>query len=626
MNDIWDQLAGLWKQERATTRRRFAEQRATTSLETRVERGFALKNAEIDETAAAAGDRVTLWISAAAGGLDGFRAGVGTPVRLWLDRVDGPEHVLGVVSRRKAGRLAVVVDGFPPDRFFDVSFHIDTDAPETTFDRADKAIRAFAAAKERDDLGDLKAVLAMKHRPQSTRQSTAWSPFDTGLHEAQHAAVQNALDAQQLALVHGPPGTGKTRTLVEIIRQEVARGHRVLVTAASNTAVDTIGERLLDAGLDPLRLGHPARVMDSLEDQTLDARLEARPDFNIVKKWQDEATKLFRKAKTSTNLTRTERRELFQESRRLQGDARKHLRGIQEAIVAASPVICATAAGADMALLNDVTFDVVVLDEATQTPDPIALIAAQRARRLIMAGDPRQLPPTIIDQDAERAGLGTTFFERLEEHAVMLEVQHRMHVDIMTFSSNTFYHGRLRAAPDVANRRVEDLGVLHDPLRPAVIHLIDTAGKSFDEQSSDEDPSTSNPLQAQRTAAEVRRILSRGLPSEDLAVITPYEAQARLLRKLLDIPGLEIGTVDGFQGREKEAIVIDLVRSNPRQEVGFLADTRRLNVALTRAKRLLLVVGDSATLGGKPFFAGLFDHIERAGGWISAWSDDADPF
>lgn len=194
----------------------------------------------------------------------------------------------------------------------------------------------------------------------------------------------------------------------------------------------------------------------------------------------------------------------------------------------------------------------------------------------------------------------------------------------MQFSSDMFYQGRLVAAESVTNHTLEDLGVRGDPLRPAPLVFVDTAGKGFDEVQSEEDPSTSNPGQADRTAREVRRLLSRGISPEDVAVITPYDAQARLLRTLLDVPGLEIGTIDGFQGREKEAVIIDLVRSNSTGELGFLNDARRMNVAMTRARRFLLVVGDSATLGSKDFYQRFFEHVEKLGVWVSAWTDDAD--
>ncbi len=414
---------------------------------------------------------------------------------------------------------------------------------------------------------------------------------------------------------------------MEVIRQAARRGERVLATAASNTAVDNLAERLLAAGVELVRLGHPARVQsEAVEAYTLDARLEASGEAALARGWVTEANAIRRKVRARSARGRmdwSERRELLAEARRLMGDARHHLRRVRRAIVSAAPIVCATAAGADSAELERERFDLVVLDEATQAPDPMALVALARGRRAVLAGDPRQLPPTVIDLEAERAGLGVTIFERLApERAVMLTVQHRMHATIMGFPSRSMYDGRLQCADAVASHALDGLGVAEDPLREGPLIFVDTAGKGWDEERTSEDPSTRNPGHAERTVAEVRRLLR----PEDVAVITPYDAQVRQLKEKMRVDGLEIGTVDGFQGREKEAIVLDLVRSNPDGDLGFLRDTRRMNVAVTRARRLLLVVGDSATLGGHPYYAEFLETVEAHGTYLSAWTDDAPPF
>jgi superfamily I DNA and/or RNA helicase len=210
----------------------------------------------------------------------------------------------------------------------------------------------------------------------------------------------------------------------------------------------------------------------------------------------------------------------------------------------------------------------------------------------------------------------------------MLHQQHRMHVEIMRFPSRSMYADQLRAAPAVAGHTLDELAVAPDPLRPRPLWLIDTAGKDWVEARTDFelDPSTFNPGHAERVAAEARRLLARGLPPSELAIIAAYAAQARRIRQLLGAEraaGLEIGTVDGFQGREKEAVIVDLVRSNDRGEIGFLANTRRMNVALTRARRFLLVIADSATLGDHPYYAAFLSYVDEIDGHGSAWSDDA---
>jgi predicted DNA helicase len=434
-----------------------------------------------------------------------------------------------------------------------------------------------------------------------------------------------------VALIHGPPGTGKTRTLVEVIRRAAARGERILATAASNAAVDNLAERLAAAGVEVVRLGHPARVAPAVEELTLDARLERTGAWTLARRWNAEAASLRHRAaarRRRGGLT-AEIREMLAEARRLARDARNELAREEERILSRARIICATAAGADAALAAR-AFDRVVLDEATQAVDPVALVALGRAPRAVLAGDPCQLPPTVIDPGAV-ATLGVTFFERIVRGApgaaALLTVQHRMHADLQAFPSASMYGGRLVAAPEVAAHRLEDLGVAADPLRPGPLVFLDTAGKGWTDERAGDDPSTSNPGQAERVAAEVRRLLGRGLVPTDAAVITPYDAQVRLLRELLAAEvdaGLEVGTVDGFQGREKEAIVVDLVRSNDAGDIGFLADRRRMNVALTRARRFLLVVGDSGTLAGDAYYRAFLDAAERA--WVSAWNDEAPPW
>jgi ATP-dependent RNA/DNA helicase IGHMBP2 len=621
------QLADLWRRERAATQARFAAERDAIPLAERVARGLAMRDLAVEETAAAAGGRLLLWLSPRRrNDPEPLRLGTGDPVRLWI----GDDAVLATCARRRGARVAVMLDVEPPDWVEAGGFHLDREAPQATFDRGDRAIQRFRQA-DGDRLA-FRAALFGEAAPgpaAAARAALAPRPFDPALHEAQLAAVALALSAPAPAvtLVHGPPGTGKTRTLVEIVRQLVARGERVLCAAASNTAVDNLAERLAAADVPLVRLGHPARVAPAVEAHTLDAELEAGDAFALTRGWLAEARDLRRRARNrrERGAPLAEVRELQAQARHLERDARAHLAAAQGAILARARAVCATAAGADAAVLGDEGFDVVVLDEATQAPDPIALCALLRGRRAVLAGDPCQLPPTVIDSAAASSGLARTLFENLaaaEPDAVrLLVVQHRMHQEIMAFPSASKYGGRLVAAPEVAAHRLEDLGVLPDPLRPGPFHFVDTAGKGWSDERGDDDPSTRNPAQAARVAAEARRLLARGLPASDLAVIAPYDAQVRLLRD--ELPDVEVGTVDGFQGREKEAVIVDLVRSNDRQELGFLADTRRMNVALTRARRFLLVVGDSATLGAHRYYAAFLAAAERAGAWLSAWADDA---
>lgn len=628
-------LASLWREERDATREKFEQALEQTPFNERVERGLALADLEVSELQVAPGDKLRVWLTPRAGfDPDALQLKQGSPARIWREDPNAPDFALATIWKIQKTRIGVYVDSKLPRIMDTPGFNLDMADPQVTFKRGANALSTFIEAPNKSDAARLRRVIFSDAAP-ATDPRPPFAPLDPALNEPQRDAVQLALDAQDIALIHGPPGTGKTRTLIEVIRQCVERGERVLASAASNLAVDNLAERLLAAGVNVVRLGHPARVTELASAATLDAKLDEIEIYKLARKWMDEANALRRKIETKAargSLTRSQRREQMQEVWSLMKDARRSIRQAQAMVIGAASVVCATATGTDTSILEGQEFDTLVLDEATQAADPIALIPMTRARRVILAGDPFQLPPTIISQEAERAGLGTTIFERLREAkpeaTKMLEVQHRMNEEIMRFPCHQTYSGKLTAHPDVADHTLEELGYQEDPVRFGPLVFIDAAGKGWEEARDEEDPSTSNPEQATRTTAEVRRILSRGVPAHDIAVITPYRTQVTLLRSLLEQErdaGLEISTVDGYQGREKEVVVVDLVRSNDTGDLGFLTDTRRMNVALTRARRLLLIIGDSATIGTHRYYAALLDSIQEHGAWVSAWADDAEP-
>ena len=636
--DWLDALGAAWRAERLAARAKVAMERSGRVLSERVALGIALANLRIVDEQSAPGERVRVQVAVPdAVDLDNLRITPGDPIRLWAEHPEEPGAVRGVLERREEQSLWLMLDRSVDE--IDRDYALDPEVPEVTFDRGDRALDRAKAALATSDLARLRDVAAMVKAPRPLA-ATSWEPFDDALDARQRAAVDAALRSGDIALIHGPPGTGKTRTLVEVIRQRVARGERVLCAAPSNTAVDNLGIRLGQAGVRAVRLGHPARVAATLAALTLDAQVDADGATKLAREWRDRARAL---RKSAAGRRGQEAKELWTEARALDRDAAREIQNAERAIVERADVILATCVGCDHWLLGDTMFDAVVVDEATQAPDPLLMIALARAKVAVLAGDPQQLGPVVTGGPQVDATLGSTVFERLAgTGAVMLEQQHRMHEQIMTFPSRSMYGGGLRAAPEVVGHELADLGISPDPLRPKPLWLVDTAGKDWLEQRTDFDPggslnnipsfsfdpSTFNTGNAERVAAEARRLLSRGLAPTDLAIIAAYSAQARRLRELLRAEraaGVEIGTVDGFQGREKEAVIVDLVRSNEHGEIGFLTNTRRMNVALTRAKRFLLVVADSATLGAHPYYAQLLVYLAEIDAHGSAWSDDAPP-
>ncbi len=637
--DWLTELAAGWRRERAATAARFREEREGRGLRERVAAGVALSDLEIEEERGAARGRLRVLVGVpAAIDLDALRLGPGDPIALWSEEL----RVRGVLERREGQGLWLVLDGeADPER----RWALDAEAPESTFDRGERALARLEAAKGSSELGRIRDVLAGVRSPTLAR-AHPWTPIDHRLDDKQREAVDAALRTDDVALIHGPPGTGKTRTLLEVVRQRVARGEKLLCTAPSNAAVDHLGGLLAELGLRVVRLGHPARISAALAGLSMDAQVEGDGATALAREWRDRARTLRKSARGKGR----EGRELWAEARQLDRDAANELANVERAIAERAQVVLATCTGADHPVIADRVgeraFDAVIVDEATQAPDPITAVAASHGKKLILAGDPRQLGPVVIDP-ALKDLLGTPAFARIEERCrtagapmpiVMLEQQHRMHEDIMTFSSRAMYEGKLWAAPAVRRHSLEELGALPDPERPGAFVMIDSAGKDWTEvrEVAGErgaanvaivrDPSTSNPGHAERVAAEARRLLSRGVAPAELAIIAAYDAQVRRLRQLLVAEralGVAVGTVDGFQGQEREAVIVDLVRSNERQEIGFLSDLRRSNVALTRARRFLLVMADSATLGAHRYYGELVRYLEDLGGHVSAWADDA---
>ncbi len=453
--------------------------------------------------------------------------------------------------------------------------------------------------------------------------------FNLFLNPWQKEAVQMAISAKDIALIHGPPGTGKTTVLIEIIRQTVAQGGYVFATAPSNTACDHLLECLTACGLPALRLGHPARIMKHLRHHTLDFQLAHHPYAKTLEDLEFQLERLFvqkeRKSERGRGMNRLEKSEMKEEVARLKAQIRELDQQIFQQVMNQAAVIVGTHTSAADPILRGKVFDLVVMDEASQSTEPSSWIPIQRAQKIILAGDHFQLPPTVISKKAEEKGLNKTLFERVhrlipESLRMLLRVQYRMHQSIMNFSSKEFYEGKLIADESVKTHTLADLPhVNRDEFTEEAFLFLDTAGRGFEEVLEAGSESRFNQEEAQLVLKHVTKLLQHGVKPEEIAVISPYSAQVRLLARLMPDGGIEVDSVDGFQGREKEAVIVSLVRSNVEGEMGFLTDTRRMNVAMTRARRKLVVIGDSATLSSIPFYEHFIQYAESIGAYRSSW-------
>ncbi|CAN6454156.1 unnamed protein product [Victoria cruziana] len=528
----------------------------------------------------------------------------------------------GVVYRLKDSSITVAFDDIPEDGL-NVPLRLEKVANEVTYRRMKDAL-IHLSKTIRGPAEDLIPVLFGERPPKVTKMAATFSLFNSSLDHSQRDAIAKALSSQNVFLLHGPPGTGKTTTVVEIILQEVKRGSKILACAASNIAVDNIVERLSCHRIKLVRLGHPARLLPQVLESALDAQVLRGDNSGLANDIRKEMKVLNGKLLKAKD--RNTRRDIQKELRTLSKEERKRQQLAVVDVIGDASVVLTTLTGASSQKLEGHDFDLVIIDEAAQALEVACWIALLKGRRCILAGDHLQLPPTIQSPEAEKKGLGRTLFERVaqlygEQVTVMLTVQYRMHKLIMDWSSRELYDSKIEAHSCVAGHMLYDLeGVQRTPSTEPTLILIDTAGCDMDEKKDDED-STMNEGEAAVAMAHARSLVESGVNASVIGIITPYAAQVVLLKMLRSnnkLKEVEISTVDGFQGREKEVIIISMVRSNSKKEVGFLSDTRRMNVAVTRARRQCCLVCDSETVSSDKFLKRLVEHFEEHGEYLSA--------
>lgn len=545
------------------------------------------------------------------------------------------DRIEGVVSYLSANRMKITLRTDElPEWSRNGKLGIDAVFDKNSYEEMERALKLAPVLAENKEQGRLVRIITgeKNNSDQESSELNTGQLISPHLNNSQKLAIKNILGASELAIVHGPPGTGKTTTIVEAIKILRESDDRpVLAVAPSNTAVDLLSEKLTAKGLQVIRIGNPARVSESLMELTLDSKIADHPsskDIKRMKRQANEYRNMAHKYKRSFGHSeREQRKALFSEAHKLLKDVERTEQYIVDDLLKRADVITATLVGSNHYSVRSLRYNTVVIDEAGQSLEPACWIPILKAKRLVLAGDHQQLPPVIKNEDQSGAGLEITLLEKLvrkfPESVVMLDQQYRMHEQIMHYSSKVFYENKLLADVSVADK------LLFPGDLPLI--FIDTAGCGYEEER--DGTAISNPEEGAFLFRHLERFLTEfeshlqlnAMPS--IGIISPYKRQVELLKEtVVQYPllmkfrqSMTINTIDSFQGQEREIVYISLVRSNAENVIGFLGELRRMNVAMTRARKKLVVIGDSATLSQHSFYAGFIAYAQQQNGYFSAW-------
>jgi len=627
----------------------FKRKNAKASIKERQRRGLTWYPVKINKQEIGFGGNLVLELERPADQQELHLFQVGKNAALFGNLLGHPntDHptLYGVITsvRRNKLLLATTKEDLPDWVFDGGRLGIDLTFDEVSYREMESALDQVTRAHG-DRLAELRDTL-LGARAARFRESKVYDLFyPSPLNDSQLAAVRHVMSAQDVAIIHGPPGTGKTTTLVQAIMETVWRERRVLVCAPSNTAVDLLTEKLAKRGVNVVRLGNPSRVSDLLLEHTLDAQVMAHPSYGKMRSMRQTANQYRETANEYVRHfgfeERQQRQQLKEDARVLANAADNLERSMTDEVLESVQVITCTLVGAANRHIRHHCFDTVFIDEAAQALEPGCWIPIAKGERVVLAGDHHQLPPTVKSERASREGLRETLFEkcikRQPDTARMLTVQYRMHEKIMAFSSQQFYDGKLEAHLTVRFADLEDYDKSFAPDLP--VEFLDTAGLGFQEIAIPESRSTANPEEADCLLKRLTQLMeSHDYAAHEpnrltIGVIAPYRAQINylndaieendMLNDLLQQRFLSVGTVDSFQGQERDIIAISMTRSNMHGDIGFLSDIRRMNVGMTRARRKLLLVGDSSTLASNAFFNRLLTHVRQTGGYRTAWEMD----
>jgi ATP-dependent RNA/DNA helicase IGHMBP2 len=629
--EYFNALLDLLKTEREEDLRIYQKLTVASSITDRRANGLSLYPIAIRGTEIGRGDYLTIELERTTHQDLNHQFRFGSSAVLFSNHQPGIDRLEGTITYSSGNKLKIAlrVDELP-EWASDGKLGIDLLFDNNSYDEMQSALKSAASLINDTNEGHLVRTLTGMSKPGSNPLLIPKKyPL---LNSKQELAVNNILAANELSIVHGPPGTGKTTTLVQAIKALIRNDNKqILVVAPSNTAVDLLSEKLAAEGLNVLRIGNPSRVSTRLLALTLDSKISEHESYKDIKKLKKQAAEFKSMAhKYKRNFGKAEqeqRKALFNEAHKIVKEASKTEQYIIDHVVSKAQVVAATLVGSNHHTIRDIKFNTVVIDEAGQALEPACWIPILKAKKVIFAGDHCQLSPTIKSQEASRKGLNVTLMEKCiklyPESVVLLEEQYRMHKSIMGYSSKVFYNNQLTAHQSVKEHLLFEADV---PLE-----FIDTAGCGYEEKS--EGIGIGNPEEAVFLIRHLSRFIKElenhysinEFPS--LGIISPYQQQIKIIKDLvLNSPELQmysnsisINTIDSFQGQERDLIFISLTRSNSEGSIGFLSDIRRMNVAMTRAKKKLLIIGDSATLSRLPFYKNLIEYAAQLNFYHSAW-------
>jgi len=629
--EYFKKLLDLLKTEREEDQRAYLKLTESSTIAERRANGLSWYPVAIRGSEMSRGDYLTVELERTTHQDVSHQLRFGASAVLFSNHDAKTDRLEGVISHQSGNKLKITLRTDElPDWSRDGKLGVDVLFDNNSYDEMQQALKTASAPFEKAEDGRLVKILTGEMAP-SFNTSAFTYPIPQ-LNTMQQQAVEKILTASELAIVHGPPGTGKTTTLVQAVKALIKQDHeQILVVAPSNTAVDLLTEKLDAEGLNVLRVGNPARVSERLMALTLDSKMAAHSGMKEIKNLKKQANEYKQMAhKYKRNFGRAEqeqRKALFNEAYKIMKEVGNIENYVTDDLISKAQVITATLVGANHYTVRGRKYHTVVIDEAGQALEPACWIPLLKAKKVVFAGDHCQLSPTIKSTVAARAGLSTTLLEKCvalhPEAVVLLEEQYRMHEQIMGYSSKVFYQDKLQAHESVARHL----------LFPGDIPLafIDTAGCGFEEKN--EGTSSTNPEEAVFLLKHLTQVVEQFmLQAEEaefpsIGIISPYKQQVYLLKELLlSSPELQVyadkinvNTIDSFQGQERDMIYISLTRSNAEGTIGFLADTRRMNVAMTRARKKLVVIGDSATLSRSQFYADFITYAEENNAYQSAW-------